>query len=125
MNRRKKASEARNKELNPSNAPLTRDGTKMTVPRSVATPLNHQQALGSASSRNSRPAVTSSSSYADAISGRRSRDTPLRAQSNSQSLFTLDECANLLFSAIEELQLCQSKLDQLKVLTGLLQKCVV
>lgn len=124
-NKRKLANEARNKK--PTAAWNTRGGTHRSLPRQSETPLKsraiNRSAPGTSKAQTPHPAATLSKSYAEAVSGNRNR--PASSRAPSQPLFSLDECADLLFSAIEELQLCQSKLDQLKVLTGLLKKCLV
>lgn len=119
--RRRQANEARNKKSASSNS--SHVVTPRHVPRSNGPPL--KQATGTSRARTPHRAATMSKSYAEAISGARSRATPSQSKSHSQSIFSLDECADLLFSAIEDLQSCQSKLDQLKVIAGLLQKCLV
>lgn len=119
--RRRLANEARNKKSATSNT--SRVVTPRHVSRSNGPPL--MQGIATSRARTPHRAATMSKSYAEAISGARSRTTPSQSKSHSQSIFTLDECADLLFSAIEDLQGCESKLDQLKVIAGLLQKCLV
>lgn len=121
MSRRRQANEARNLKST-SNAPNTRGTNHKHAPRSNSTTRN--RAASTSRARTPHSVVIKSKSYADAVSGRRSKATPSQTNAHSQSLFSIEECADLLFGAIEELQCCHSKLDQLKVLTGLLQRCL-
>lgn len=127
INRRKTANEARNKFSSASTALSARNAIHKSLPGTGGTHKQPRTNILSSSSSSklqiTKSAATSSMSYAEAVSGPRKKATLSRM--NTQALFTLDECADLLFNAIEELQLCQTKLDQMKVLTGLLSKCLV
>lgn len=67
--------------------------------------------------------TTNSRKQSEAHSNTRFNDTSSHTNrnANTNNLWTIDECANLLFDSIEKLQKCNSKLEQLKVITNLLK----
>lgn len=114
--RRKSANEARSRRPTASNASQTFAPTPMRANKPAAPNAPKVRAPP-------HPAATRSTSYAKAVSGSHTWSTA--PGPNKQSLFSIDECADLLFTAIDDLQRCHSRLDQLKVLTSLLQQCLV
>lgn len=122
--KRRQASDARNKKS--SVASNVRQGHKSKSPSvdGYQTKQRIKNLPGHGTSRLLIPQpVTMSNSYADAVKGLRSKASP--SQSKPKSLFSIEECVDILFSAIDELQLCQSKFDQLRVLAGLLKQCII
>lgn len=61
-------------------------------------------------------ASINSSTYADAVKS--------RAAQPSDDLFTIEEITTIMFEAMNDLQRCRSKFDQMQVITRLLQKCL-
>ena len=125
MARRKAANEARSR--GPTAKSYSAKKARSVLPPSRAPvspqprPSDRRSGPTSATSRPTSATPLNSQSYADAIRGPKIRKS---APANSD-LFTLEECSLILFEAIEDLQNCHSKLDQLKVITKLLQKCLV
>lgn len=126
---RARTNTARNNQRPTTNATASRSGFHPRS-RSKSRHTQSQQNLSTrAVPRSSRPAAQphvasiNSVSYADATAGRRSG---VQSRQNSQQpLFSLEECTTLLFDAVNDLLNCRSKLEQLKVMTNLLNKCLV
>lgn len=106
----------RNKKppLQPRNNTLTHTMTNQRfIPAPTPPPFNHVSfaAVAAQPDTNSRT-HTSASNSSNMFTGQ---------NNNNNGLWTFNEVANLLLDSINELQQCKSKLDQLKVITNLLQ----
>lgn len=84
-----------------------------------ATPHNFQP-NGPAFQRNLNPVFTNTS-YAEAVTGDRHNR---HSNQTSSELFTADEIINITLNAIDQIQACNSKLEQLRIVAQLLSKCI-
>lgn len=76
-------------------------------------------AAAASSSTNTQPSAHTNTSQNNTSS--RSNPGGNSNANPSSNLWSIDECANLLFDSIDKLQKCSSKLEQLRVITNLLQ----
>lgn len=76
---------------------------------------------GSPFKQNQKPVFTNAS-YANAVIGE--RHTRPSNQNSSELLFSADEIINITLNAIDQIQACNSKLEQLRIVAQLLSQCI-
>lgn len=118
---------ARNKTRTPINQRSQANTTRL-APAPTPPPLrtSFADSLRTQTASSSHTATTHTQSQAH--SNTRFNNTSSRSTTNdnvnnnpSSNLWSFDECAEILFSSIEQLQQCQNKLEQLKVIANLLK----
>lgn len=104
----------------------TRRGRPTTTPQPQRMETRSPQHQATAPQRQAMVETpVDSSSYASAVRGaRQTREHVRQENTASTGLFSMEQITNIMIEAITDFENCQSKLDQLRVIASLLQKCI-